>query len=203
MKFGFVTNVLKNIGKAVLPVAEEAGVLAANAALPGLGGTLAQIAIQGITGAIAKHGNAPASSPAPSDPTITVGQAKKFDVMQLLEANAPEIMDLILAGAHKKVVDRAKFVEGTDKLVEGLLEIMQAIGAVPSSTPPVDPVVITPALIAETRETPAPSPLPAVVVPTPSMGTILNLSPTAVTKGLDPNEVVSLLMELVSKLQSK
>lgn len=200
MKFGFILTALKDIGKAALPVAEEVGVTAANAALPGLGGTLAQLAINGITQAIVKHGTAPSSTPSPSDPTITVGQAKKFDVMQLLEANAPEIMDLILAGAHKKVVDRAKFVEGTDKLVEGLLEIMQAIGAVPSSTPPVDPVVITPAVIAETRETPAPNPLPAAVMPT--LGVISNLGPASVNS-LDPNAVASLLLELVAKLQAK
>lgn len=205
MKFGFITTVLKDIGKVALPIAEEAGVTAANAALPGLGGTLAQLAITGITNAVVKHGTAPAATPSPADPTVTVGQAKKFDVMQFLEANAPEILDAILSGQNKTVIDRAGFVNGTDQIVEGFLEIMKSIGAVPSSTPPVDPVVITPAVIAATKAAPAPAPTqvpqavlaPLAPAPAAFTGTISNLD--SGTTG----QVIDGLASLIKLLQGK
>lgn len=176
MNFGFITAFLKTVGKAALPVAEDVGIAAANAALPGLGGTLAQFVVTGINNAVAKHGTAPASTPSPSDPTITVGQAKKFDVLQFLESNAPEIMNAILAGRGKVVVDRAGFVAGTDQIVEGFLQVMKSVGAIPSSTPPVDPVVITPAVIAQTKAAPAPAPLSTPQAPLSTFtGAISNL----------------------------
>ena len=214
--FGFITNVLKDIGKAVKPIektaltaAEDVGVAAANAALPGIGGTLAQLAITGITNAVTKHGTAPSSTPAPSDPTITVGQAKKFDVMQFLESNAPAIMNAILAGRGKAVVDTTGFANGTDQIVEGFLAIMKSIGAVPSSTPPTTPVVITPAVIAATVAAPAPPPtavpqaklaaIPATasVTVAPFVGTIANLDPTTTA------DIVDTLAALIKKLQGK
>ncbi len=149
---GLVAGFLKSIGKAALPLAEDAGIAAANAALPGIGGTLAQIAIQGITAAVSKHPGlpnsalvtAPASTvPGPVAPVITVGDSKKLDVLALIESKAPDVVNMILAGRQKAVVDRAKFVEGTSELVDGLHKIMQSIGAVPTSAPAVDPVVVS------------------------------------------------------------
>ncbi len=195
MKFGFVTAALKDFGKAALPLAEQVGIQAANVAAPGVGGFLANLAAQSINAAIAKHGTAPANTPAPSDPTITVGQAKKFDVLQQIESQAPEIMNLILAGRSKAVVDRAGFVDGTNEIVEGVLKVMKAIGAVPSSTPPVDPVMITPEEVKATAVAPAPAPLPAF------KGTVANLDPPATTA--DPLAVAALLEQAVNLLRGK
>lgn len=192
MKFGFITSVLKSIGGAVLPVAEQVGVAAANTAVPGLGGFLANIAINGINNAIAKHGTAPSITPSPSDPTMTVGQAKKFDVLQLFESQAPDILNLILAGQNKKVIDRQGFVDGTDALVEAFLKIMKSIGAVPSSTPMADPVVITPAVVTQTQEAPAPAP---TAVPQ-AMGTVLNLNP----QPIDPQMLAQLVAAVRASL---
>lgn len=206
LNFGFITAALKTFGKQVLPLAEDAGVAAANAALPGVGGTLASLIITGITAAVAKHGTAPASTPAPSDPTITVGEAKKFDVMQFLESNAPDIMDSILAGRNKTVIDRAGFVAGTDKVVEGFLDIMKSIGAIPSSTPPSDPVVITPAVIAATKLAPAPAPTTVVQVPAtaagsaPFVGVVSNLESA---KSSSPLDLAALLEQAAAQLRGK
>lgn len=167
MKLGFLTPLLKTLGTTALPLAEQLGVTAANAALPGLGGLLANIAVKGINDAIAKHGTAPAATPSPTDPTMTIGQAKKFDVLQTFESEAPDILNLILAGQSKMILDRATFVQGTDELVEAFLKIMKSIGAIPSNKPPTDPVVITPAVIAETQSFPAPAPIQTAVMPTP------------------------------------
>ena len=206
MNFGFVTNILKTVGTAVLPVAEEAGVAAANAALPGLGGTLAQIAITGITQAIQKHGTAPASTPSTVSPGLTTGQAKLLDVMQMFENAGPDIANAILAGRNKVVIDRAGFVSGTQEIVEGFLAVMKSIGAIPSTTPPTDPMVITPTVIAIAKASTPAAPITPVPVPAgvtggatapaqPLTGVIQNLATPATS------DIVTTLEGLLAKLK--
>ncbi len=117
--------------------------------------------------------------------------------MQFLESNAPAIMDAILAGRSKAVVDRAGFVDGTNEVVEGFLKIMKSIGAVPSSTPPVDPVVITPAVITATQAVQVPAPSPA---PQSFAGTVTGLE---VAKSNSPLDLASLLEQAAAQLRAR
>lgn len=199
MKFGFVTNVLKTLGKAALPMAETLATTAATAAGGPLLGSLVPMIFAGVKNAAAKHGDAPNSAVIDTDNGMTVGQAKKFDVMQLLESQAPELANLILGGARKKVVDRERFLAGVDKITEGVVDVLKSVGEIASATPPADPVVITPAVVSELKQTPAPGPLSTFAGVISNLGN--SLASPEVPKSVNPLEIAALLEQAVAKLR--
>lgn len=196
MNFGFVEAALKTVGGVLLPVAEQAGTAAATAAGGPAAGMLANLAVQAINGAIAKHGaSTPATAPAQQTSAlsalvlsgastienITVGLAKKSDVMAFLEAHAADIANVLLNGAGKKVVDLDRFTTGADSIVEGILDVMKAIGEVPTSTPMTNPVVLTAA------PSTAPSQIPVVAPATPVPASLGGITPVIATSIMPPS----------------
>ncbi len=160
--FGFVKAALKAVGRASLGAVETAAPAAATIFAGPVAGNLVSLAIKGIIAAEAKHGPtqaAPAPVPAPTpeapapavpvapavDPqAVPVGLAKKLDVMAFLEENEVTIVNAILASTGKSVVNKDRFAAGADKIVEGLVDVMKSIGALPSSTPPTDTLEVKP-----------------------------------------------------------
>jgi len=209
MNFGFIQAALKSAGAVLLPVAEQVGVGAATAAGGPVVGNLAQLAVTAINGAIAKHGaTSPASAPAQQTSalsqlvtdgaqaveSITVGLAKKSDVMAFLESHASDIANLVLGGAGKKVVDLDRFTKGADSIVEGVLDVMKAIGEVPTSTPMTNPVVLT----APPASTPSLTPVVAPPAPVPASPSPAPAVQTAGVITINTSEVQPLITKLLS-----
>lgn len=185
MNFGFVGAALKAVGKGALKVAEVAGPAAATAFGGPLAGSLVNIAVQGIEAAQAKHGAVPApvvvstaSGPVAIDP-------RKLDVMQYLESQAGTIASLVLASTGKPVADPARFATGVNALVEGLVDIMKAIEALPTTTPVAAPT--SPVAAAVT-----------VVTPAPFVGTVSNADAPA-----KQPDVIALLQQVLLQLAPK
>ena len=209
MNFGFIQAALKSAGAVLLPVAEQAGTAAATAVGGPVAGTLVSLAVSAINGAITKHGTtAPASAPAQQTSAlsqlvvngaqavenITVGLAKKSDVMDFLESHASDIANLVLGGAGKKVVDLDRFTKGADSIVEGVLDVMKAIGEVPTSTPMTNPVVLT----APPASTPSLTPVVAPPAPVPASPSPAPAVQTAGVITINASEVQPLITKLLS-----
>lgn len=201
MNFGFVTAALKSLGLEALTVAETVGPAAATAFGGPLAGQLAMLAVQAISAAQAKHG----AAPPPVQVATTTGTAsvdpRKLDVMQSLEQQAGTIANMVLAATGRAVSDPARFATGVNALVEGLVDIMKAVDALPAAQN---------LLVVPSKSTPAPAPVaaPAASVAPPVVVTSTvpafvgvvsnNDAPTPVSA-----DVIALLNQVLTRLGSK
>lgn len=200
MNFGFVTAALKSLGLEALTVAETVGPAAATAFGGPLAGQLAMLAVQAISAAQARHG----ASPPPVQVATTTGTAsvdpRKLDVMQSLEQQAGTIANMVLAATGRAVSDPARFATGVNALVEGLVDIMKAVDALPINGNQTVP----------SKSTPAPSPVAAPTAPVVAPVVVTSTVPAFV--GVVSNndaptpvsaDVIALLNQVLTRLGSK
>lgn len=133
-------NILKHVGTDAQPVLHEIGkgaLIAEKVALGAASSPLARTILTGVNpvlgslvpvlaGAIlnAQETHGTTTSPA-------TGEAKKTQVLSLIEAVSPIILELLVARTGHTVVDEAKFARGISELTDGLVSVFQGIGTIP------------------------------------------------------------------------
>lgn len=209
MNFGFVKTALKAVGKGALTVGETVAPAAATAFGGPLAGTLAKIAVDGIAAAQAKHAAVPHGtlvlSPAVAEP-VPVELAKKLDVMTYMESQSGAIADLVLNMAGHPVADPQRFAQGVDLMVEGLVDVMKAIKALPVATEQTPRVTQASIDVLEVPKSLRVAPEPSastVVVPTPLAGIVSNLDTPASAPTPVSADVITLLNQVLQRLGPK
>lgn len=117
-----IGGVAETVGKDTLEVAGPA--LSAAAVIdPALGPVAALVS--GISRSVLAQAATPASA-----------SAKKDAVLTTVEAITPVLSELLLAKSGHSVTDTARFQQGVDQAIEGILNIYKSFGAIPVAPAP-------------------------------------------------------------------